>query len=155
MDKLEQVAYCGLYCGLCSQRNRIPEQARSLRHSMQKEGWDIWGQDQPCFKNFWLFLNRLAESESQCSCRGGECGPPFCEIRKCARNKGLEVCISCDTYPCGLILELTSVYPTLLSDAKRMREKGIEVWIQEQEERRKTGFAYTDIRYLSDEISGD
>jgi len=38
MEKLEQVTYCGLYCGLCAQRNRIPQRARALRETMHKEG---------------------------------------------------------------------------------------------------------------------
>jgi hypothetical protein len=37
-------------------------------------------------------------------------------------------------------------YPTLIADGNRIREIGIETWIQEQEERAKTGFAYGDIR---------
>jgi len=147
MDKLEQVTYCGLYCGLCSQRNRIPGQARSLRQSLQKDGWDTWGQEQPQFKEFWLFLNRLIDSESQCNCRVGKCGPPFCGIRNCAQSKGIQVCPFCNEYPCERILSLAKGYPTLLADARRMQEKGIDLWIQEQEERRKTGFAYVDIRY--------
>jgi len=27
-----------------------------------------------------------------------------------------------------------------------MREKGLDVWIEDQEERKKTGFCYSDIR---------
>jgi len=153
MDKLEQVTYCGLYCGLCSQRNRIPERAKSLRYSMQKEGWDIWGQDQPRFKEFWSFLGRLADSESQCSCRGGKCGPPFCGIRKCAQEKGIDVCPFCGEYPCERILGIARGYPTMLSDAQRMRDKGMDTWIQEQEERHKTGFAYVDVRYYPYEVT--
>ena len=34
----------------------------------------------------------------------------------------------------------------MLADANRMKEIGIDAWIQEQEERRETGFAYVDIR---------
>jgi len=152
MDNLEQVTYCGLYCGLCSQRNRIPKRASSLRQSMQKEGWDIWGKENLNFTEFWSFLNQLADSESRCSCRGGECGPPFCGIRKCATTKGIDVCPFCDEYPCERILGIAKGYPALLGDAQRMKDKGINTWIQEQEERRKTGFAYVDIRYYPYEV---
>ena len=37
-------------------------------------------------------------------------------------------------------------YPTLVADEQRMLEIGLERWIEEQEERAKTGFAYVDIR---------
>jgi hypothetical protein len=147
MGKLEQVTYCGLYCGLCSQHNRIPQHALLLRQSMQMEGWELWGQEQKDFKEFWSFLNLLADSEPLCSCREGECGPPFCGIRKCAQKKGVEVCPFCDEYPCDRILSIARGYPTMLADAQRMKEKGVDSWIQEQEERVKTGFAYVDIRY--------
>lgn len=146
MSDLTQVTYCGLYCGLCSQRNRIPQRAGALRDSMHKEAWDLWGQEIPKFREFWSFLNGLAESESRCSCRGGQCGPPFCGIRKCAPQKGVDVCPFCDDYPCERILGLAKGYVTMLADGKRMKEIGLEAWIQEQEERRKTGFSYVDIR---------
>jgi hypothetical protein len=155
MDKMEQVTYCGLYCGLCTQRNRIPRKAGELRETMRKEGWDYWATAQDGFDAFWAFLNKLADMEEECSCRLGKCGPPFCGIRKCAREKGIEVCAFCDEYPCYRIEGLAKGYVNLLADAARMREKGIEAWIDEQEERRKTGFAYSDIRYRPYEVPND
>jgi hypothetical protein len=146
MDKPEQVTFCGLYCGLCSTRNRIPQRARALHESMQKEGWDQWGQEMPNFNEFWLFLTGLADSESRCSCRAGKCGPPFCGIRKCAQKKNIDICPFCNEYPCHRILGVAKGYVTMLADAQRMKALGIDAWIQEQEERRKTGFAYVDIR---------
>lgn len=146
MADLEQVTYCGLYCGLCAQRNRIPQRADALRDAMHKEGWDFWGVDIPDFKQFWSFLNDIADSESRSACRGGKCGRPDCPIRICARQKNIEVCVFCESYPCDNILNLARSYINLLADARHMKEIGIEAWIQEQEERKKTGFAYADIR---------
>lgn len=146
MTDLSQVTYCGLYCGLCAQRNRIPRRAQALRESMHKESWDLWGKEVPNFNEFWAFLNRLAESEPQCNCREGKCGPPFCAIRKCAQQRGIDACPFCSDYPCERIQGIAKGYVTMLADAKRMKEIGIDAWIQEQEERRKTGFAYVDIR---------
>ena len=146
MADLAQVTYCGLYCGLCSQRNRIPPRARALQEAMHKDGWELWGPGIPGFEAFWSFLGGLASSEPRCSCREGRCGPPFCGIRKCAQEKGIEVCAFCDDYPCERILGLAKGYVTLLADGQRMRAIGIDAWIQEQEERCKTGFAYVDIR---------
>jgi hypothetical protein len=146
MDKLEQVTYCGLYCGLCTMRNRIPKQAAALRDTMRNEDWEEWGVEVPNFKEFWALLNGLVELEPDRSCRSGKCGSPFCGIRNCAREKGVEVCPFCDEYPCSHILGLAEGYVTMLADGKRMKEKGLDVWIAEQEERRKTGFAYSDIR---------
>jgi len=61
-------------------------------------------------------------------------------------RKGVDVCPFCDDYPCDRILGLAKGYVTMLADGKRMKEIGLDVWIQEQEERRKTGFPYVDIR---------
>jgi hypothetical protein len=41
----------------------------------------------------------------------------------------------------------------MLADAQRMKEKGIDTWVEEQEERRKTGFTYADIRYYPYEVA--
>lgn len=146
MPDLRQVTYCGLYCGLCAQCNRIPRRAGALRESMQKEAWDLWGREIPRFEEFWAFLNWLVDSEAKCSCRGGKCGPPFCGIRKCAQQKGVDACPFCDEYPCHRIEGLAKGYVNLLADGKRMTEIGLDRWIEEQEARKATGFSYVDIR---------
>jgi hypothetical protein len=43
MADLTLVTHCGLYCGLCSERGRIPQQASALRELMAKEGYENWG----------------------------------------------------------------------------------------------------------------
>jgi hypothetical protein len=113
---------------------------------MQKEGYQFWANEIPNFKEFWAFLSDTANSESRCSYRSGVCGAPFCGIRKCALQKKVVTCPFCESYPCNKILGLAKGYVNLLADAQRMKEIGIDAWVQEQEERRKTGFAYVDIR---------
>jgi len=132
--------------------NRIPQRALDLQDSMQKEGYDQWGQDFPGFKDFWKFLNYLVESKVTCSCREGTCGPPFCTIRKCAQERNIDICISCEDYPCERINGIAKGYPTLIADGKRVKDIGIEAWIEEQEQRAKTGFAYADIRCYPYEV---
>jgi len=146
MSDMKQVTYCGGYCGLCAQCNRVPNQARELLDTLRKESIEAWGPTMPDFQEFWHFLNGLATSEDRCSCREGTCGPPFCTIRKCAPEKGVNVCPFCDEYPCERILGLAKGYVTMLADGKRMKEIGLDKWIEEQEQRRATGFAYVDIR---------
>lgn len=146
MPDLKNVSFCGLYCGLCSSCNRLPRQSGELRESMRKDGWEHWGHNVPGFPEFWSFLSHLADSEDAPRCRDGKCGAPFCGIRKCAQAKGVDVCPSCGDYPCHRIDGLAKGYGVMPSDAKRMKEIGLEAWIAEQEERRKTGFCYVDIR---------
>jgi hypothetical protein len=147
MTDLALVTYCGLYCGLCSERGRLPEQARALRALMVKEGYEYFGAERPGFAEFWRFLEGLCDPQENCpGCRAGG-GPPFCGIRKCARARGVESCPLCDDYPCHRIKMLAEGYPTLIADGKRMQTVGLATWIAEQVERGKTGFAYVDIRY--------
>jgi len=143
-----QVAYCGLYCGLCAHRIRIPQQASQLQKSLHEEGFDDWYQYVPDLKDtfppFWQFLQKLTEID--CTCRT-EGGPPECKIRQCAKQKGIEVCPRCKDYPCTLIQSLAEHYPTLIQDGKRLQKIGLEKWVKEQEERAKHGVVYADIRY--------
>lgn len=148
-DKLRYVTYCGLYCSLCAQRSRIPQQARQLQESLHEEGFADFYQYMPemkeAFPPFWHFLQTLAKFD--CSCRTGMGGPPDCKIRSCAKQKEITVCPQCEKYPCTLIEALAEHYPTLIQDGKRLQKIGLERWIEEQEERAKRGFVYADIRY--------
>lgn len=146
MADLTLVAYCGLYCGLCAQRARVPRQARALKHTMSTEGYEYWAGEIPGFDEFWGFLASLCDPDEACpGCRRGA-GLPFCGIKKCALSRDVDVCARCEEYPCHRIAELGRGYPTLLADGERMAALGMDAWIEEQEERRETGFAYADIR---------
>jgi hypothetical protein len=146
MDNLEFITYCGLYCGLCSNRGRIPRQANALRETMAQDGWDKWGAERPGFSEFWKFLTNLCDPDKTGPGCRQDCGAPFCSIRKCARDKKIDVCVFCEEYPCKRVLEIAKGYPTLISDGKRMKKIGIEAWVGEQKARAETGFVYSDIR---------
>jgi len=146
MTDLSLVTYCGLYCGLCSSRARIPGQAQALQETMRREGWPFWGHEVPGFAEFWSFLDHLTTSGLSCSCRVSGCGPGFCGIRRCAQARQVEVCALCPDYPCHRIEALGRGYPTLIADGRRLREIGLEAWIAEQQARARTGFCYLDIR---------
>ena len=145
---LRYVAYCGLYCGLCAQRSRIPQQARQLQKSLHEESFDDFYQYVPemkdVFPSFWNFLQKLAEFNCTCRTSGG---PPDCKIRQCAKQKNVEVCPQCKEYPCILVQSLAEHYPTLIQDGKRLQKVGIERWVKEQEARAKRGLVYADLRY--------
>jgi len=144
----DEVALCGLYCGLCASKRRIPRQASGLRETLRKEGYDRGYFDVPgldkIFSAFWEGLNLLADQPCP-GCRAGG-GLPNCNIRTCVRERHVVACPFCPEFPCDK-LSMLSRYPLHMADAKRMREVGLEKWIQEQEARERTGFAYADIRY--------
>ena len=154
MSDLKLVTYCGLYCGLCGQCSRIPQRAAALRDSMQTEGWHLWGNNIPQFKEFWTFLNGIVKNQGAQSCRENTCGYPPCGIRKCARQRDVVSCPFCEDYPCHRIEGLAKGYVNMLADGRRMKTIGIEKWIVEQQERVKTGFAYCDIRCQPYEVPG-
>ncbi len=149
-DQLELVTYCGLYCGLCAERVRIPRQAAALQQAMAEEGWPFWGHTVPGFIEFWQFLERL-HTEGGCpGCRAGG-GFPQCQIRVCARERGWNLCSECAGFPCGHIEALGTRYPTLTADNRRLQTVGLEQWLCEQEERARRGVVYADIRYQTNE----
>jgi hypothetical protein len=47
---LRLVGYCGLYCGLCAHRNKIPQRAELLREALHEEGMDSWYRFIPSMK---------------------------------------------------------------------------------------------------------
>jgi hypothetical protein len=146
MDKRELITYCGLYCSLCAERSRIPEKARELIAALEIEGYPRWAKHLPEFNEFWAFINRLVENSEKRCCKSGGCGSPVCSIRKCAKERGVEICDQCPDFPCKRIHGIAKGYPTLLYDAKRRQEIGVDAWIEEQEKRLWTGFQYADIR---------
>ena len=146
VDQRQLVGYCGIYCGLCESRTRIPEQARLLRALMQGADWEDFGPGQADFPEFWRFLSGLTEVPAGKFCRSGKCGIPDCAIRTCAKGKDLEVCAECKTYPCEKITSFCKIEPLLVADGLRIREIGLGAWIEEQERRNAAGFHYGQIR---------
>ncbi len=150
IEQLEFVTYCGLYCGLCADRARIPKRAAALQEAMAEEGWPYWGHTVPGFTEFWRFLEGLHATGGCPGCRAGG-GFPQCQIRVCARERGLELCSRCSDFPCDHIEALGARYPTLIADNRRLQAVGLEQWLSEQQERARRGFVYADIRYRVEE----
>ncbi|MFA5205803.1 MAG: DUF3795 domain-containing protein [Lentisphaeria bacterium] len=148
MADLTHVTYCGLYCRLCGNLARTPVQASALKETLQKDGWDQWGEHEITgFKTFWDVLETLSRLRQTCKgCRGG-CGMPNCAIRQCARDRNLEVCSACGDYPCAHLKTLAERYPNLISDGTRQQQVGLPQWIEEQEARCQTGACYADFRH--------
>ncbi|MDY7042301.1 MAG: DUF3795 domain-containing protein [Chloroflexota bacterium] len=149
-EKLKFVTYCGLFCGLCAGRGRIPERAAALQEAMDEEGWPHWGASIPGFAEFWRFLEDLQAGGGCPGCRAGG-GPPDCQIRNCAQQRKLELCAQCSDFPCRRLEALGTVYPTLLADNRRLQAVGLERWLSEQEERVRRGVVYADLRYQVEE----
>ena len=107
MDKDDVVAYCGLCCLDChGHTQKIPYLARDLRKELRRVHYEKFAgtiSSLPfgsAFKNYQECYDALGlMMKFRCSkgCRNGE-APPFCQIRKCCQEKGLEGCWDCDVY---------------------------------------------------------
>jgi len=152
MDNAKLVGYCGLYCDLCSARMQFPERVRALGDTMRKADYEDWGPGLEGFAGFWEFLQGLTEVAEDAYCRAGGCGAPDCAMRKCAQERGLTVCTECDEYPCDKIRTLPKSEPPMLYDGQHLKEIGLEAWVAEQEERKRAGFCYGDVRCGTAEV---
>ena len=150
MDSKTLVAYCGTYCDLCSERIRIPVHARALMGSLEKADYEGRAPTE-----FWSYLKNLTVMEDNKCCRTGKCGSPSCAIKKCAMGKGIYVCPECEDYPCAKIKILGNSEPTLVHDGERIKEYGLDAWLVEQEERKRVGFCYEDVRCCPCEVPMD
>ena len=146
-EELRLLGYCGLYCGLCAHRNRIPQRAKVLLETLHEEGWDTWYKYDSSIKDtfpvFWELLESLTKLD--CTCRTGG-GPPDCKIRNCAREKRVNACPFCSEYPCDQIEGLAEHYVSAIQDGKRLQKIGLKKWVGEQDERARRGVVYADTR---------
>jgi hypothetical protein len=142
MDK-RYVCYCGLYCEHCLIRAKVYPAAKNLHDEMSRAGFDQFINFVPGGDCFWPFLKDLADDKMFVSCQEG-CGDPGCKIRICAKEKGMEVCALCESYPCDNFGDFLTRYPLLARDNLLIREKGFEAWSKLQDERRARGFILQD-----------
>ncbi|MFA6720664.1 MAG: DUF3795 domain-containing protein [Candidatus Cloacimonadaceae bacterium] len=144
---VNDIAYCGLNCRLCNLTTILPEAAGKLLSIMRNDGWEHFGsQLYPEFGEFWKVLGLLSGLKESCPmCKGG-CGNPECVFRICAREKGLQLCAECVDYPCEPLREFFSGhYEKLAVNNQRIREIGLEAWLEEQQELVKRGLSFQDL----------
>lgn len=66
-------------------------------------------------------------------CLGGDC-----EIKQCARERGVAFCPDCADYPCDALrqaLRSRPYLPALCRDALRLHGSGVTAWLREQDAR--------------------
>ena len=142
MDK-KYTCYCGLYCENCAVKAKIEPAAKTLLEEMKKAGFEEIIHYIPGGDGFWPFLKDMAEKGTCVSCIDGS-GNPRCEVRTCAKEKGVTMCALCDSYPCERFTAFFDGYVTLKKDNELLREKGMDAWAALQDERRSRGFSYTE-----------
>jgi len=142
MDR-EYTCYCGLYCGNCAVKVKVEPASKVLYEEMKKAGFEEIMQFFPDGDKFWSFLKGMAVEGVCVSCKVGS-GNPACKVRLCAKEKNVEMCALCKSYPCELFTRYFEAYPVLRRDNSVLREKGWEAWSILQDERQERGFTYAE-----------
>jgi hypothetical protein len=117
MDEKDVVAYCGLCCLDChGYTGRIADLARNLRKELRAAKYEKFAASvskHPFAAAFWQYpecyelLGQILKFRCKKGCRNGG-GPPFCKIRKCCSDKGIEGCWECaDAASCDKLLAAT------------------------------------------------
>ena len=144
MDK-KFACYCGLYCENCAVKVKVEPASKILYEEMKKAGFEEIIHFIPGGDQFWPFLKSMAVDGVCISCREGS-GNPGCAVRICAKEKNVEMCALCESYPCETFTRFFEGYPVLKHDNALLRDQGIDVWLKLQDERRACGFTYADTK---------
>ena len=147
MDKT-YICYCGLYCENCAVMAKVAPAAQVLYDEMKKAGFEEIIHFIPGGDGFWPFLKGMAEDGLCISCKDGG-GDPSCAVRLCAKEKEMEMCALCGEYPCAKFNSLSGFRSIMENDNALFRDQGMDAWAKLQDERRKTGFVYSDEKNAS------
>ena len=139
----EYICYCGLYCENCAVKVKVEPASRVLYEEMKKAGFEEIIHMIPDGDRFWSFLRGMVVDGVCVSCKAGS-GNPECKVRICAKEKDIEMCALCESYPCELFARYFEGYPILKHDNSVLREKGFEAWSKLQDERQVRGFTYAE-----------
>lgn len=130
--------YCGLYCGACDIYRLHTESEAAGR----TPAWEELPE---------RLRKNLPFGQAPITCRGCRSdtvfkGCRFCGMRSCARERGVEFCQDCASYPClrirlfnvvGRVMGIERKLPHLRSkpaSLARIRSAGAEAWLREQAE---------------------
>ena len=150
MDDKDALNYCGAYCGQCALYTgftALREAASLIGEISDTHGLQNWipGAFMPDAENkfdydeFRKGLAFFSDPESWYTCRRG-CkagdGWPDCPMRKCCRERGLDICFDCGDFPC----KKAEWHPGMIKRAEEYKKLGRDEWLRQQEEKANQGF---------------
>ncbi|MDL2262959.1 DUF3795 domain-containing protein, partial [Bacteroidales bacterium OttesenSCG-928-I21] len=109
MDR-KYTCYCGLYCGNCAVKAKVEPASKVLYEEMEKLGFGEIMSFFPDGEKFWSFLKSMSVEGVCISCKAGS-GNPTCKVRLCAKEKNVEMCALCESYPCEHFTDFFKGYP--------------------------------------------
>jgi len=139
--KQDLIGCCGLYCGDCvGQTQTVANLARDLRKELRKYRFGDLADTLatiPFFKEFkdyekcYNVLGAMVKMRCTKACRGN-CGPPNCKIRNCARKKELNGCWQCDDFSACEKLKMLEPHhgKAHLKNLRKLKRQGVASFIK-------------------------
>ncbi len=135
MDEVLHDSYCGLYCGACEILNLFKVSEEMGRTAE----WDeLPGPLRYNIREADIICRGCRSDTVFAGCRG-------CQVRECARDKGVKACVTCPDFPCEHVEALRSLLPgiqgklphtsAILCDYETAKAKGYEAWAEAQRTR--------------------
>ncbi len=142
----EKLGRCGVYCGQCRAYHReIPEAASKLRKWVL-EDFSYMREENLDFENLIKALEHFASLEV-CGCRRQKI--VWCDVKKCSKIHKDEIdnCLICEEFDaCEHTSYVRNRYSYLFDHIKIIQEKGLDAFLEEQEQKSKDGVRLSDIR---------
>jgi hypothetical protein len=114
----EMIGCCGLNCHGCAiylaTREKNDEKRHKMRVEIAQQIKEHYGEE---------YKPEDITDCDGCRAEGGRLfsGSKNCQVRKCARPKGIENCAHCDEYACGKLEQLFATDPDAKSRLDEMR----------------------------------
>jgi hypothetical protein len=158
MNGANLMTYCGACCNACALSPRftaLKEAAVLINELIEVHGlqnWipQAWLPEAPNmfdFNEFRKGLDFFSKANSFYICQKGcKDGGGFaeCIMRKCCRERGLDICFDCTDFPCNKV----EWDPVRMKRAEEYKRLGRDKWLQEQEKKARQGFElYADKYY--------
>ena len=164
-EETHLIAPCGIYCGACDMkigrsRSLAKEMYRILNgFNFADVGPFFMGIERERITDFLNILEQWSERESCAGCLGGG-GNPACPIKVCVTDKGFTTCAECEQVPCkrdkdnenwfqdaSAFLDLITkrYHEWNIENLERIKEVGYRQFIDEMQEKVKTGFLTSDV----------
>lgn len=134
-ERERHTSFCGSYCRLCDWfTGEFRVIFQSAMDALEIYGFKKQLEEEIDIDEFRSGLEIMALSNICPGCKA-EAGrdPDRCDIRACAHNKGVDLCIECSDYPCDVLLNNPGVQRfDCLENLKEIEEEGFKKWVDGQ-----------------------
>ena len=125
------IGACGLYCGECDVYLAFINNNQKLKEEIARDH-NIESSYVHC-DGCWGDFSKIWGIEWQ---EGGK----TCKIRKCAERHHIHICIDCPEFSCQMLGEFHKKgYQKARKNLFRMREIGVEKWLEEKQKNHAKG----------------